>query len=412
MSKWRENYETYEEKVKAVINPVDIRGLTAAVRSGLVYNGQDQELLDKIIGLKDGDRVSFVVSALGDEPQSKEWTEWTEENRPRACDAGIYKVRVKVERDNYNETEIIPCPEVCIQRAEPELQFAEEPKADTVDFDRQGDNTYNFSVICNALQPQNITYSVENAAKDDDTDIGDIASIVESGENAGKLTITQAGHIIRITAATAGSENYTSVSQTYVLAIRDTDEDLIGFEKREVSRTLKMEDVIFEQAAEKSHEDDNGEITYEGKVTGLAGELKDFGIELAGSGRVSVKDLELLSEVLEKEGSLSLVITASKGEGTKEYEGGPDVYMQDAEPVTPSSYPRKRFRMRHIQNITRRVRKSFPGTWSTGGTIQRLQFVRRRDIPSPGTRLQTLTGTVWCLETGKVKKEIRVRRAE
>ncbi len=318
----RENYETYEEKVKAVINPVDIRGLTAAVRSGLVYNGQDQELLDKIIGLKDGDRVSFVVSALGDEPQSKEWTEWTEENRPRACDAGIYKVRVKVERDNYNETEIIPCPEVCIQRAEPELQFAEEPEADTVDFDRQGDNTYNFSVICNALQPQDITYSVENAAMDDDTDIGDIASIVESGENAGKLTITQAGHIIRITAATAGSENYTSVSQTYVLAIRDTDEDLIGFEKREVSRTLKMEDVIFEQAAEKSHEDDNGEITYEGKVTGLAGELKDFGIELAGSGRVSVKDLELLSEVLEKEGSLSLVITASKGEGTKEYEGG------------------------------------------------------------------------------------------
>ncbi len=318
----RENYETYEEKVKAVINPVDIRGLTAAVRSGLVYNGQDQELLDKIIGLKDGDRVSFVVSALGDEPQSKEWTEWTEENRPRACDAGIYKVRIKVERDNYNETEIIPCPEVCIQRAEPELQFAEEPEADTVDFDRQGDNTYNFSVICNALQPQDITYSVENAAMDDDTDIGDIASIVESGENAGKLTITQAGHIIRITAATAGSENYTSVSQTYVLAIRDTDEDLIGFEKREVSRTLKMEDVIFEQAAEKSHEDDNGEITYEGKVTGLAGELKDFGIELAGSGRVSVKDLELLSEVLEKEGSLSLVITASKGEGTKEYEGG------------------------------------------------------------------------------------------
>jgi hypothetical protein len=109
---------------------------------------------------------------------------------------------------------------VCIQRAEPELQFAEEPEADTVDFDRQGDNTYNFSVICNALQPQDITYSVENAAMDDDTDIGDIASIVESGENAGKLTITQAGHIIRITAATAGSENYTSVSQTYVLAIR------------------------------------------------------------------------------------------------------------------------------------------------------------------------------------------------
>ena len=318
----RENYEPYEEKVRAVINPVDIQGLTAALRSGLVYNGKDQELLERITGLKDGDRVSFAIVVPGDEPQPHEWTELTDENRPRACDAGNYKVRIKVERDNHKETEIVPIPEVSIQKAEPTLQFVEEPEADTVDFVRQGDNTYNFAVSCNALQPQVITYSVENAARDDETDIADIASIVESGENAGKLTITQAGHIIKITAVTGGTENYTSVSKSYVLAIRDTDEDLIGFGESEVNYTLNLNKTISSKAAEKLHKDDNGAITYEGRITDFAGELEDIGIELSDSGRVSVKDLELLSDVLDKKGSLSVVVTASKGEGTKAYEGG------------------------------------------------------------------------------------------
>lgn len=318
----RENYEVYEEQLTAVINAVDIPGLWATVRSDLVYNGQDQELLETINGLKDGDRVSFVVRPSADPSQSDEWKELTDQERPRACDTGTYQVGIKVEREYYNETEIIPVPEVCIEKAEPRLEFVEWPQGDRVDYDSQGDNIYHFSVSCNALQPQEITYSVENVVEDDKTDIAEIASVVKKGENAGNLIITQAGHIIRITATAAENPNYTSVSTTRDLVIRDTDEDLIWFGKSQVNFTLGTHDEISMQRAEKSHEDDNGMVTYEGEITDFAGELKDVGIELSDSGEVLLEDLGLLSDALEKMGSLSVVITASKGEGTREYEGG------------------------------------------------------------------------------------------
>lgn len=124
----RENYETYEEQITAVINSVDIPGLTAAMRSDLVYNGQDQELLEAIEGLEDGDRVSFAVKPSADASQSVEWKVLTDQERPRACDTGTYQVGIKVEREYYNETEIIPIPEVCIQKAEPQLVFVDWPQ--------------------------------------------------------------------------------------------------------------------------------------------------------------------------------------------------------------------------------------------------------------------------------------------
>lgn len=318
----RENYETYEEQITAVINSVDIPGLTAAMRSDLVYNGQDQELLEAIEGLEDGDRVSFAVKPSADASQSVEWKVLTDQERPRACDTGTYQVGIKVEREYYNETEIIPIPEVCIQKAEPQLVFVDWPQGDRVDYDSQGDNIYHFSVSCNALQPQEISYSVENVVEDDETDIAEIASVVENGENAGNLIITQAGHIIRVTATTAETSNYTSVSATRDLVIRDTDEDLIRFGESQVNFTLGTDNEISVQRAEKRHEDDNGAVTYEGEVTGFAGELKDVGIELSDSGEVLLEDLGLLSDALGKKGSLNIVITASKREGTREYEGG------------------------------------------------------------------------------------------
>lgn len=229
---------------------------------------------------------------------------------------------IKVEREYYNETEIIPVPEVCIEKAEPQLEFVEWPQEDRVDYDSQGDNIYHFSVSCNALQPQEITYSVENVVEDDKTDIAEIASVVKKGENAGNLIITQAGHIIRITATAAENPNYTSVSTTRDLVIRDTDEDLIWFGESQVNFTLGTHDEISMQRAEKRHEDDNGMVTYEGEITDFAGELEDVGIELSDSGEVLLEDLRLLSDALEEKGSLSVVITASKGEGTREYEGG------------------------------------------------------------------------------------------
>lgn len=318
----RENYETYEEQITAVINSVDIPGLTAAMRSDLVYNGQDQELLEAIEGLEDGDRVSFAVKPSADASQSVEWKVLTDQERPRACDTGTYQVGIKVEREYYNETEIIPIPEVCIQKAEPQLVFVDWPQGDRVDYDSQGDNIYHFSVSCNALQPQEISYSVENVVEDDETDIAEIASVVENGENAGNLIITQAGHIIRVTATTAETSNYTSVSATRDLVIRDTDEDLIRFGESQVNFTLGTDNEISVQRAEKRHEDDNGAVTYEGEVTGFAGELKDVGIELSDSGEVLLEDLGLLSDALGKKGSLNIVITASKREGTREYQGG------------------------------------------------------------------------------------------
>ena len=47
-----------------------------------------------------------------------------------------------------------------------------------------------------------------------------------------------------------------------------------------------------------------------------------MGIELSDSGEVLLEDLGLLSDALGKKGSLNIVITASKREGTREYEGG------------------------------------------------------------------------------------------
>ncbi len=316
----RDNYEVYEEDFTAVVKAAPIQGLSATLRSGLVYDGQEQDLLEKINGLREGDRVYYALGP-GDEPQPTEWMELTEAQRPRACDAGSYRVRLKVERENYKDTEIELSPaKVCIAKAEPLLTFVEEPVADTVDFDRQGDNVYNFSVSCNELGPQDIMYTVENVAGEDQTDIADIASIVKRGENAGKLTIIRSGHIIRITASTAETDNYVSVSKSFVLSVRATDEDLIRFADREVRFTLGTKDTIASQAAEKSHEDDNGAISYQGQVTGFPGGFEDIGIELSDSGQVTLKDLKLLSEALEKRGSLSIVITALKEAGTKEYE--------------------------------------------------------------------------------------------
>lgn len=312
----RDNYEIYEETFEAVITPVSIEGLTAFLYSGLVYNGQEQELLKKIEGLAPDDRVFFTLD------DSEDWLELTDEQRPQACNAGSYKVRIKVQRDNYIDTEIFLSPaEASIRKMEPTLEFVEEYLEDIVYFNTRGDddNTYQFAVRCDALRAQEIIYRVENVAQGDDTDIADIASIADDGE----LTITQGGHIVRITASTAGDENHESVSIAHVLAIQSTDDDLIGFEENEVKFRFGTKDIISEQAAEKSNKDDNGAIKYAGKATGFVGSLEEIGIELdSSSGQVSIISMELLSNALGTESNLSVVITAMKEEGTKEYEGG------------------------------------------------------------------------------------------
>lgn len=310
------NYNVFSQQYKAKINAKYISGISASLNTGLEYTGEMKELIKEITGTEAGDRIYYSMDDGGT------WLELTDTQKPEAQNAGTYNVRIKVQRNNYNDTEIELNPAtVTIAKANQTIEFAQNHTEDTIylDTENASNNVYDFTATGGSLASPVITYSVENASENDSADIAGIATIVESGNDAGKLTILKAGYNIKVTATVAGNNNYNEASVSYNLTIKNTDNNLIAFPNSTLGFVFGTSNIISEQKAVKSNSDDNGEITYTAKIKDSDKQLGQAGVAIeSSSGKVTVTDLAKLSNAMEAaNGSLSIVVTASKAEGTK-----------------------------------------------------------------------------------------------
>lgn len=313
-----DNYNDLSVTGNAQILASDIEGLSAVLEADLIYTGEDQPLIKEITGTEQGDTVECRVKY-----EDEEWSDWTawSDTEPTGNAAGRYTVNIRVTRNkNYNTTEIVLDPtEITIVKKEQQIAFANVPEDDVIAYSGE-DVDVDFSAVSDTSgSGRMITYTVENVTEDDDTDISEIALITEDG----LLTLKKGGYIVKVTATVAGDGNYNSNSCSYTLAIKDKEEGLLTFENPELNYILGVDRTVSSATAKKTYSEDNGAITYEAAVNGVAADISGAGLSFdAASGRISVSDMAKLSEALENaDGTITIRITANKAEGTRKGKG-------------------------------------------------------------------------------------------
>ncbi len=304
------NYSPFSEGLVAKIDATAIKGLEANLVSGLVYNGNNQELVEKdkttgkyIKGLEDGDTVYFIVGTDPDAVASSDaWVEWTNDTLPVGKDADDYTVRIRVKRNsNYVDTDVELNPAtVTISKALQSLEFVNTiPSEVTIDKDNASNNIYDFSVQGNNLSGNDVVYSLVDASSNE------VASISASGQ----LTIAKAG-IVTVKATREGNDNYNAVNIYATVTVKVSDNGLISFEKDTVDYVLDESGIVSEETATMANTDDNGTITYSISNT-------NSGLSIdSETGEVTISNRDRLAKAMGHSGNITVTVTVYKTAGT------------------------------------------------------------------------------------------------
>lgn len=300
-----ENYADFSRTYKAMIRAAEIEGLSATFYNG-TYDGNDHPAV-VLEGKEAGDTVEY-------KQDDGSWASGIPEKR----NAGTYTVTIRVQRADHDDKEFTG--QVVITKAQQKLQFKEAHTEDTVTFDTEDSskNEYDFSAESD-LPGAALTYTVENDSADDSTDIADIASI----DTGGKLTVKKGGYNIKITATAAGDANHEDTSVSYRLAVKNEEENLISFSDSTVSYVLNGDTTqISDSQATVRYSDDQGTVKY----SYSCGNGQDIGVTIdTATGLLSVSDYGKLAAALTQNGdTLTLTVTAEKGEGKKTDSSGED----------------------------------------------------------------------------------------
>ncbi len=282
----RDGDTVFEKEVEVVVTAstdiLVVGGYSATAYSG-VFNGVAHEAVEVTATSPDeNDKVEYK---LGD-------AEFSEEV-PMITNAGTYKVTVRVTREGYDPKEIEL--QATISTAEQDLEFANEYYHDgaTLSVAFEGSQAwYDFSV---KDADESVSYSV-TVLQGANATISDEGTLMVSGTGCYEIKATK-----------SASANYNAKSIIFTLVVTKTDEQLISFEKDAVDYTFGMNDgVIAEQTTDKKYAADTDEVKY--KIT------EGYGVEVDKSGKVTVKDYDKLSEKLDEEDEVKVVVTATKPE--------------------------------------------------------------------------------------------------
>ena len=320
----RANYETLIKNGTVNITAIDIEGLSASLKTGLTYNGSEQELVNEVKDVKNTDVVEYRM-VHDDETFTDDTTGWAKD-APKGKEAGKYTVQIRVTRnkavnsntkdDNYNVTSIILNPtETTIAKASQTIDFTVKPAKDSVTYTGTEITEQFTAVSSTSSDVRKVTYSVYNAAEDDTTSIDDYVTIDKA---TGKLTIKKGGCIAKITATLAGDDNYNATSCSFDLRIIDDEKDLISFEAASMNYTIGSNNIVSDKQAQKARMDDNGVVTYSAVINGNNKAVSTAGLSIdTKTGKVTVSDITKLSEVLKDSNNITITVTANKAEGKK-----------------------------------------------------------------------------------------------
>lgn len=320
----RANYETLIKNGTINITAIDIEGLSASLKTGLTYNGSEQELVNEVKGVKNTDVVEYRM-VHGDETFTDDTTGWTQD-APKGKEAGKYTVQIRVTRnkavnsntkdDNYNVTSIILNPtETTIVKASQTIDFTVKPVKDSVTYTGTEITEQFTAVSSTSSDVRKVTYSVYNAAEDDTTSIDDYVTIDKA---TGKLTIKKGGCIAKVTATVAGDDNYNDATCGFDLTIVNNGNNLISFDVSSLDYTIGSNNIVSNKQAAKAKRDDNGTVTYSAVIKGNNKAVSTAGLSIdTRTGKVTVSDITKLSEALEASNNLTITVTANKAEGIK-----------------------------------------------------------------------------------------------
>jgi len=308
----RDNYETLTNDYTAEVLSGTIEGVSATLKTELVYTGTPQQLVESVTGTRAGDKIYYKID-------DGAWIVNTDATAGMVTDAGTYKVSIKVERgSNYEAKEIELDPAtVAVKKAPQTITFVKDNLTQVVfDETEPANNVYDYSAEGEPGNTRSITYRVENNAVSDTADIATIASIDQS---TGELKILKGGYHIKVIATIAGDTNYESTEIAKSVTVKNCEKDLLSFKNAVVNVSLKDGAVLTGQKADKKYTDDNGEITYAALIDGNAETLDAYGLTInAVTGDISVTDLVLLGrKMTENNGGISIAVTAEKACGTK-----------------------------------------------------------------------------------------------
>lgn len=344
------NYEVFDKEGTSKIAATEIEGLSAQLASGLVYNGSEQELLKKdevtgqfVSGLKDGDTVYFMVGNSAEEVEnSNAWVELTADNVPVGENAGEYFVRIKVERTNYNPTEIEINPAtVTISKAPTEIEFVSANDAEVSFMQTELPQKFQYTAQNKSSSTGKITYSVELADRTNgDTDINAVAEI---DPITGELTVKCNGEIV-IKATLEETDNYQSATIERSLKINTTEDPnnpFIAFEYSDVDYILGENNgvTLFNNA--KLQNGGKGTIRYSienAEKYGLEVYSKYIPIPAGYNYAVKVNDYNKLTKAInENDGSLRVKVYATKDKYWGQAEATTFYYLNISFCDTPTS---------------------------------------------------------------------------
>lgn len=296
------NYEKFEKTVEVEIGlgEINLGDLKIESKDDLVYNGDEQELLN-VTGKGD-----YTLEYSFDENESKTWTTWDNDNFPKKTDADTYYVYVKATKDKYDDMNTPAFPiAVTINQAEQTLVF-DETQSESAEVTRaefEVGKTFNFSATDEKnLANGTITYSVNIVEGD-----SDIASIDEDG----LLTVNNAG-TFEITATLSGNKNYADCSITHTIEINEVAKgpgELIKFANEKTEYIVGDKTGVPLNKASKTNKKDNGNITYS------INEGDSYGLSIDKNGKITVFDYtKLISSINESKGTLNVTVRADKAE--------------------------------------------------------------------------------------------------
>lgn len=322
------NYKDVSCQCKAVIQKAEVEedGISVIWNNG-DYNGTEQELVKKIEGIEDGDKVEYQI--VEEQIDDSKWSE----NVPKRKDAKNYLVAVRINRGSNYKPKVIS-ETVTIKQAEWDMKFNQDREIITYEGKKENNDSYDFSASVtspDAPDSLQITYRLENGSKEEDIEKENkkIEDIVEIDETTGILTVKSGEaiggyNIIVVAEVEKGDTNHKATTIEKGVVIKNAESDLIRFELQEIPYIVNGDtNIISQQTAQRKYADDNGQITYSAKSKNFDLELQDIGVSINlknGKLEVKVDDYEKLGLAIEKnniDGNLAIEVTASKECGTK-----------------------------------------------------------------------------------------------
>ena len=302
------NYKTIEQEVEAEVELGEIN-LGGLVIAGLdsTYNGEPQEAL---IISGDEDNSGFKLEYKLD---GNDWTD----DKITVTDAGDYLVMVRATQTYYADKDV---PVDAADRAEYPFNVHIEKASQTVEFKNKEYKLYGTtSVTLDKENEENniLDFAAEGGVTDKDivysltSSVNDLSNIAEIATD-GKLTVKGAG-FFSVVATKPGDKNYKDGVTTHNVVVINNSPDLLTLDSSEEEYVFgKNNGVVSQRQANAVNTNDNGEISY-------SIEPNDIGLSCdAKNGEIKVKDYAKLSEELEEShGSVTVIVTAQKAEGTQ-----------------------------------------------------------------------------------------------